>query len=125
MRHSPVHQPHHDEPGTHDPLQALASGQPDWEEIYAGQPRWDITRPQPAFLALARSDAISGRVLDVGCGTGDHVLMCAAAGLDATGIDIAAAAIRAAEHKAHQRGLTARFLHHDVRRLTEPARAST
>jgi len=45
--------------------------------------------------------------------------MCAAAGIDATGIDIAAAAIRAAEHKAHQRGLTARFLRHDVRQLTE------
>ena len=40
-------------------------------------------------------------------------------GLDATGVDIAAAAISAAEHKAHQRGLTARFLRHDVRRLAE------
>lgn len=119
MRHSSVHPPHHNGPGPHDPLPNLAGGRPDWEEIYAGRPRWDIGRPQPALLDLARSGAITGRVLDVGCGTGEHVLMCAAAGLDATGIDIAAAAIRAAEHKAHQRGLTARFLRHDVRRLTE------
>jgi hypothetical protein len=30
---------------------------------------------------------------------------------------------KAAEHKAHQRGLTARFLRHDVRRLGELAGA--
>ena len=45
--------------------------------------------------------------------------MCAAAGLDATGVDIAAAAISAAEHKARERGLTARFLRRDVRQLAE------
>jgi SAM-dependent methyltransferase len=92
---------------------------PDWDEIYAGRPRWDIGRPQPAFLALVRSGTITGRVLDVGCGTGEHVLMCAAAGLDATGVDIAAAAIRDAEHKARERGLAAQFLRHDVRQLAE------
>jgi len=97
----------------------LKNNGPDWEEIYAGRPRWDIGRPQPAFLALVTSGTITGRVLDVGCGTGEHVLMCAAAGLDATGVDLAAAALRAAEHKARERGLAARFLRHDVRRLAE------
>ncbi len=107
---------HHDAAGaTHD----LDTELPNWEEIYARGPRWDIGRPQPAFLALAASGAISGRVLDVGCGTGEHVLMCAAIGLEATGVDIAGAAIDAAERKAHERGLNARFLRHDVRRLAE------
>jgi len=106
MPHSPVHD-------------RTAHGGPDWEAVYAGRPRWDIGRPQPAFLALAQSGAIIGRVLDVGCGTGEHVLMCAAAGLDATGVDLAAAAISAAERKAHERGLTARFLRRDVRRLAD------
>lgn len=92
---------------------------PNWDEIYARGPRWDIGRPQPAFLALAESGAISGRVLDVGCGTGEHVLMCAALGLDATGVDISRVAIDAAERKAYERGLNARFLRHDVRRLAE------
>lgn len=106
-------------PGPHHGPHGPDTGKPDWEQIYAGRPRWDIGRPQPAFLALVQSGAITGRVLDVGCGTGEHVLMCAAAGLDATGVDIAAAAISAAEDKARDRGLTARFLHSDVRRLAE------
>ncbi len=49
----------------------------DFDALYAGTPPWDIGRPQPAFLALAQEGAIRGRVLDVGCGTGEHVLMAA------------------------------------------------
>ena len=90
-----------------------------WDAVYAAGPRWDIGRPQPAFLALARSGAIRGPVLDVGCGTGEHVLMCAALGLHATGVDLSATALREAEQKAHDRGLTARFVNLDVRRLRE------
>ena len=111
MEHSSLHGLHH---GAH-----AAQEPPDWDAIYAGRPRWDIGRPQPAFLALAQGGAIAGRVLDVGCGTGEHVLMCASLGLDATGIDISAAAITAAEQKASERGLTARFLRRDVRGLAE------
>lgn len=91
----------------------------DWENSYASQPHWDLGRPQPAFRALAEAGAFRGRVLDVGCGTGQHVFLCAALGLDATGIDVAAAPLRAAEGKARDRGLTARFVRHDVRRLAE------
>jgi cyclopropane fatty-acyl-phospholipid synthase-like methyltransferase len=58
-------------------------------------------------------------VLDVGCGTGEHTLMCAALGLDATGIDLAANALETARRKARDRGLSARFLHLDVRDLDE------
>ena len=89
------------------------------DELYATRPPWDIGRPQPAFLELAARGAIRGRVLDVGCGTGEHVLICAERGLDATGIDLAAPALEAARVKAHERGLSARFLRHDVRRVTE------
>jgi SAM-dependent methyltransferase len=103
----------------HPPRPGHHHTEPDWEQIYAGRPRWDIGRPQPAFLALVQSGAVTGRVLDVGCGTGEHVLMCAAAGLTATGVDLAGAAISAAEDKARERGLTARFLRRDVRRLAE------
>ena len=80
-----------------------------FDESYTGTPPWDIGKPQPVFLALAESGAIRGRVLDAGCGTGEHVLMAAAMGLDATGIDTAAAAIARAEAKARERGLAARF----------------
>ena len=53
----------------------------DFEDSYAGKPPWDIDRPQPAFVALAESGLVTGRVLDVGCGTGEHALMAAAMGL--------------------------------------------
>jgi 2-polyprenyl-3-methyl-5-hydroxy-6-metoxy-1,4-benzoquinol methylase len=89
------------------------------EDLYAGTPPWDIGRPQPAFLNLAREGAIQGRVLHAGCGTGEHSLMAASLGLDTTGIDLSASALRAAEHKARQRGLTVRFLQWDALRLTE------
>ena len=66
--------------------------------------------PQPALLALAEAGAFRGRVLDVGCGTGEHALLAAGLGLEATGIDVAGAAIERAREKARERGLTARFL---------------
>jgi SAM-dependent methyltransferase len=89
----------------------------DFDALYAGTPPWDIGRPQPAFLALAEAGAVRGRVLDVGCGTGEHVLMVAGLGLEATGVDAAVAAIDAAKGKARDRGLTARFLVWDALRL--------
>ncbi|QHY99497.1 Ribosomal protein L11 methyltransferase [Streptomyces sp. S4.7] len=88
-----------------------------FDDLYADRPPWEIGRPQQVFLDLARSGAIRGRVLDVGCGTGEQVLMCAGLGLDATGVDLAATALRAAEEKARRRGLSARFLHHDAREV--------
>ena len=91
----------------------------DFDALYAGTPPWDIGRPQPAFLALAAAGAIRGRVLDVGCGTGEHVLMAAGLGLEATGLDAAPTAIEAARRKTRDRGLTARFLVWDARRLAE------
>jgi SAM-dependent methyltransferase len=82
----------------------------DFNFLYTVTPPWDIGRPQPAFVALAQAGAIRGRVLDVGCGTGEHALMAAGLGLDATGVDMAATAIEAAKDKARDRGLDARFL---------------
>ena len=81
-----------------------------FDEAYAGSPGWDIGRPQRAFVELAENRALTGRVLDVGCGTGEHALMAAGLGLDATGIDASPTAISIAEGKALERGLIARFL---------------
>ncbi len=85
----------------------------------AGPPPWDIGRPQPAFLELAEQGVLAGRVLDVGCGTGEHALMAAARGLDATGIDAVPRAITLAQRKARDRGLAARFLVWDALRLPD------
>src|SRR6266516_2172077 len=89
----------------------------DFDPMYSGTPPWDIGRPQPAFLELARQGALRGRVLDVGCGTGEHALMAAGLGLEATGLDAAPRAIASAERKARNRGLTVRFLVWDALQL--------
>lgn len=89
------------------------------EDLYISPPPWDIGRPQPALQALADANAISGRVLDAGCGTGEHTLMAAGLGCDATGIDLATNALAIAEQKARDRGLTTRFLRHDARQVAD------
>ena len=89
------------------------------DDLYTSPPPWDIGHPQPAFRAVADAGALRGRVLDVGCGTGEHALMAASLGLNATGVDLASAALSTARDKALERGLTARFLRHDARKLHE------
>ena len=101
------------------PGSAVSRTVEDFDEMYSGAPPWDIGRPQPVFLELLGAGAIQGRVLDAGCGTGEHVLMAAAAGLDATGIDAAPTAIARAKEKAADRGLRARFEVWDALRLPE------
>ncbi len=91
-----------------------------WADLHGGvyeegsAPPWDIGHPQPVFLALARSGELRGRVLDIGCGTGEHALMAAELGLDATGIDSSPRAIALAEQKAKDRNLAAGFLVNDA-----------
>jgi cyclopropane fatty-acyl-phospholipid synthase-like methyltransferase len=83
-----------------------------WDEAYAEETPapWDIGRPQPAFVQLAEQGLLSGRVLDVGCGTGEQVLLAAAHGAsEAVGIDISARAIDKARAKAAESGISARF----------------
>ncbi|GIG59279.1 hypothetical protein Lfu02_36510 [Longispora fulva] len=77
---------------------------------YAGTPPWETGRPQPALVRLAESGAFRGRVLEAGCGTGEHALMAAALGLPTVGIDPASAAIDIARRKATERDLPARFV---------------
>jgi hypothetical protein len=50
-----------------------------FHDLHGGRPPWDTGAPQPALLALAKAGALRGRVLDIGCGTGEHTLMAAAA----------------------------------------------
>jgi len=85
-----------------------------FNDAYRSTPPWDIGRPQPAFEALAEDGALHGRVLDAGCGTGEHALMAASLGFDTTGIDGAPLAIEKAAAKARERGLDVRFVVGDV-----------
>jgi SAM-dependent methyltransferase len=79
-----------------------------FENLYAGQPRWEIGKPQQAFINVA--DQITGSVLDVGCGTGENALFLASRGRTVTGIDFLAEPITRAQHKATERGMQVTFL---------------
>lgn len=88
-----------------------------FENIYAGQPPWEIGRPQKVFLDVA--DQIAGSILDAGCGTGENALFFAGRGQTVTGIDFLAEPIRRARQKAETRGLTATFLVMDALNLKD------
>lgn len=89
-----------------------------FDQAYAvGRPPWDIDGPQPNFATLIADGAISGRVLDVGCGTGEHALYFASHGLETVGLDASAIAVQRATEKATERGLSARFAVADVTEL--------
>jgi ubiquinone/menaquinone biosynthesis C-methylase UbiE len=80
-------------------------------------PPWDIGRPQPAVIRLAEEGAIAGRVIDVGCGTGENALFLADRGLEVTGLDASPTAIGLAREKAAARRSSATFLVADALEL--------
>jgi len=94
---------------------------PGWDASYAASapPPWDIGRPQPTFLRLAESGLLTGRVLDAGCGTGEHALLAGRFGAEAVGIDVSARAIEQARAKAAARGIQVRFEVADALSLTD------
>ena len=90
----------------------------DWDDSYAGPaPPWDIGRPQPAVLRLADAGALTGALLDAGCGTGEHTILAARRGAQALGIDISQRAIEIARRKADERGVETIFQVLDALRL--------
>ncbi|HYC11212.1 MAG TPA: class I SAM-dependent methyltransferase [Nitrososphaerales archaeon] len=90
---------------------------PPFNESYRGIPPWDIGRPQPEFVRVAEQGGIRGKVLDVGCGTGEHAIFFAGRGNEAWGLDSAPLAIEKARRKAAERGSEARFLVGDALHL--------
>lgn len=98
-----------------------ASSEPERERFagYYAAPRapWDIGRPQRAFVEAG--DAIHGRVLDAGCGTGDLALWLAARGCSVTGVDFLEQPLAVARDKAAGRGLAINFLQMDARAIGE------
>ena len=88
-----------------------------FNSAYKGIPPWDIGRPQKEFIQLAQAGEISGRVLDVGCGTGENALYLAHLGLEVWGIDAAPFAIKKAKENAKKRRITVNFLVSDALKL--------
>src|SRR2546427_12730695 len=89
-----------------------------FEEMYTeGTPPWDIGGPQGEFVRLEEAGEIRGRVLDVGCGTGENALYLATRGHEVWGVDAAPTAIEKAKGKAKTRGVAATFRLHDALEL--------
>jgi len=72
-----------------------------WESAYKGSPPWDIGAPQPEIVKLVENNEIpKGRILDIGCGTGDNSIFLFKNGFSVTCMDIAHLAIEKGKTKA-------------------------
>ena len=70
---------------------------------------WDVGRPQAAIVRAAETGLVRGRVLDIGCGTGELSLYLAARGHPVVGVDAEPTAVARARRKATERGLDVEF----------------
>ena len=84
--------------------------------LYFRKPPWDTQVSPPELMAFIESHP-PGRALDLGCGTGTNVIALAQYGWQVVGVDYVRRAIRAAEQKANQAGVTADFFHGDVTKI--------
>lgn len=81
-----------------------------FEQAYRdGAPPWVIDEPQPAVVALAAAGALTGRILEPGCGTGEHTVHLTRLGLDVLGTDASTTALDRARATAAAAGVEARF----------------
>jgi SAM-dependent methyltransferase len=90
-----------------------------FNEAYRGSPPWDIGRPQAEFVRVASEGGIRGKVLDVGCGTGENAIFFAGLGHEAWGLDAAPLAIEKARRKAVERAAQVEFVLGDALHLGE------
>jgi SAM-dependent methyltransferase len=80
-----------------------------FDSAYEGAPRWEIGRPQADVVRLADRGGFKGKVLDIGCGSGENSLFLAGRGLEVLGVDRVPAAVERARQKAAARQSTAVF----------------
>jgi SAM-dependent methyltransferase len=97
-----------------------------FDEFYkTTTPPWVIGEPQPAVVELERAGLIRGKVLDVGCGTGEHTILLTGLGYDVLGIDFAPEAVEQARRNADAKGARARFEAADAMNLPAEPRYDT
>lgn len=98
-----------------------------WNAVYDDNAApWLIGRPQPAIVELERAGWVRGRVLDPGCGAGEHTILLTELGYDVVGMDLSPSAIEYARRNAAAQGVpTARFEAADLLALGDAQAAPT
>lgn len=86
-----------------------------FQEAYAtGEPPWVIGEPQPAVVALEAEGLLRGRIVDLGCGAGEHAVLLAGLGHDVVGADSSPAALDRARAVARAHGVDVTFVEVDA-----------
>ncbi|MGF6886158.1 SAM-dependent methyltransferase [Nocardia sp. GAS34] len=79
-----------------------------WNHVYdTDTAPWVIGQPQPEIVALERDGWIRGRVLDAGCGAGEHTIALTRLGYDVRGVDLSPSALALARRNAAGQGVPA------------------
>jgi SAM-dependent methyltransferase len=114
---------------THSAPEALRHNRESYESLYRGGPAfpgapapkaipWDIQQAQPRLMELQALGAITGQVLDAGCGLGDNAIYLARRGYQVTGFDSSPTAIEQARARASAAGVEVHFEVADATELT-------
>lgn len=90
--------------------------QMDWEQRYIDSDTpWDSGAPSPHLKNFLSEEKVkSGRVLEIGCGTGTNAIFLAQLGFEVTAIDLSKTALERAREKAAQAKVKVNFVEADV-----------
>ncbi|NHJ21703.1 MAG: class I SAM-dependent methyltransferase [Candidatus Lokiarchaeota archaeon] len=89
-----------------------------FDRRYSGIAPWDYNKPHTVIKELVQKKGINGRVLDMGCGTGNDAIFLALKGFEVVGIDFSTLAIKKAKEKIKDKKLELKFLEEDVFNIT-------
>jgi ubiquinone/menaquinone biosynthesis C-methylase UbiE len=91
-----------------------------WENVYKDSPPWVTGVPQPEIVNLVDDKEITkGRVLDIGCGTGDNSVFLAKKGFSITCLDIVSRAIDKGRQNAKKNKVNVTFRVGNAFRISE------